>query len=88
MSAIFPLYPTVHPVQIVKRPADKGDPTVYEYRGARITAWQSACRLDLKGHPYGGVSAFRNPDLCLKLIDHWLAEKAVPAPYVWPPSVG
>ena len=42
----------------------------------------------MKGRHYDGSGMFWNPELCLKLIDHWLDEETVPTPFVWPVREG
>lgn len=76
---------TTHPIRTISRPEGKDDPTVLEYRGATLTVWRHAVRLEMAGHPYDGNASFGQPDLVMKLVDAWLDAGKIPPPYVWPP---
>lgn len=68
---------------VVRSPEARGDPTIYTYRGARITAWKFITKLTMAGHPLD-ANNFGNLPHTLTLVDWWLDQGKLPAPYVWP----
>ena len=77
---------TPHPDQtlaVVRSPEAAGDPTIYSYRGARLTAWKADVILTLAGHPYDGKH-FGNVGHTQQIIDWWIDKGGMPPGYVWP----
>lgn len=76
------LIPT-HALKVISTPEGRDDPTVYEYRGARIRAWKAINKLEMAGHPYD-AKHFGNTPHVMMLVDWWLDKGRMPPPYVWP----
>jgi hypothetical protein len=76
-------------LKVISTPERPDGPTIYSYRGGRITAWKSIYKLHLEGHPYDGCN-FGSTLHAMRLIEWWLDRGSMPAPwriqtpYVWP----